>query len=313
MKAVLGIDTSCYTTSCALANQQFELMKAERMLLPVKDGTCGLRQSEAVFIHLKQLPQVLERLMTGVDADIAAVCVSSKPTDDGESYMPVFQAGLTVAKSLGASLRVPCYETTHQRGHLAAAHIGGKRSEGEYMALHLSGGTTDLMLVSGERLVPIASSFDLHAGQLVDRIGVGLGLPFPAGPELEKLALNGKARGRYGVSLSGNGCHLSGAEAQALRDIHQNVIAEDIAAEVFDFLARTVLRLLERESERLGISDTLIFGGVASSSLLRDLINKRVQSRRSNLRINFGRPEFSGDNAAGVALIGARQQFTDHR
>ena len=92
MRAVLGIDTSCYTTSCAAADEQFNLLSADRMLLPVKQGTCGLRQSEAVFIHLKQLPQVMEETLSHVNADIAAVCVSTKPTDGNDSYMPVFQA-----------------------------------------------------------------------------------------------------------------------------------------------------------------------------------------------------------------------------
>ena len=310
MRAVLGIDTSCYTTSCAAADEQFNLLSADRMLLPVKQGTCGLRQSEAVFIHLKQLPQVMEKTLTRVNADIAAICVSAKPVDGEESYMPVFQAGLSAAKSIAAAMRVPCYETTHQRGHLAAAQIGSSQMQGDFMALHLSGGTTDLLMVSGETLEGLRSSLDLPAGQLIDRVGVRLGLPFPAGPSLEALAARGRATGRYGVSLSESGLHISGAEAQALRDIEEEVLnPEDIAAEVFDFISRSVLKLLSRVQEELGICTALVFGGVASSMLLRDLLIKRIESKRSPLDIRFGAPEYSGDNAAGVAMIGARQHF----
>ena len=311
MSAVLGIDTSCYTTSCALADEDLSLLNAERMLLPVKEGMCGLRQSEAVFLHLKQLPQVLKSLMSGNDRHIAAVCVSSKPIDGEGSYMPVFQAGLSMAKSIAASLKVPCYETTHQRGHLAAAQIGCKPLKGDYAAMHLSGGTTDLLIVSGERLTRFSSSLDLPMGQLIDRVGVRLGLPFPAGPSLEQLAALGKAKGRYGVSIDDGGCHVSGAEAQAMRDIDRAAVSEeDIAAEVFDFISRTVLGMLNRVKEHSGIREALLFGGVASSELLRVMLTQRVKARRSDLDIRFGAPEYSGDNAAGVAIIGARRHFT---
>lgn len=310
MRVVLGIDTSCYTTSCALVDEQLCLLSAERMFLPVKEGTCGLRQSEAVFIHIKQLPQVLKKALKDNDSDISAVCVSSKPIDAEESYMPVFQAGLSVAVSIAEALGVPCYETTHQRGHLAAAQIGKETIQDDYFAIHLSGGTTDVLKVSGDILTPILSSLDLPVGQLIDRVGVRLGLPFPAGPSLEKLAIKGNATGRYGVSLGKEGCHVSGAEAQAMRDIEQGELsAENIAGEVFDFINRTVLRMLSRLKKEQGIDCALIFGGVASSKLLRTMLIERAKERRSGLKIMFGAPEYSGDNAAGVAMIGARRHF----
>lgn len=310
MRAVLGIDTSCYTTSCAAADEHLSLLSADRMLLPVKEGTCGLRQSEAVFIHLKQLPRMIEKTISQINADIAAVCVSAKPADGDGSYMPVFQAGRSAAQSIAAAMRVPCYETTHQRGHLAAAQMGEPQVQGDFMALHLSGGTTDLLMVSEERLAVLSASVDLPAGQLIDRVGVRLGLSFPAGPLLEQLAARGSSKGRYGVSLDESGLHFSGAEAQAMRDIEQGVLSpEDIAAEVFDFVSRSVFRLLSRAQEERGIHTALVFGGVASSALLRGMLIKRIESKRSQLDIRFGAPEYSGDNAAGVAMIGARQHF----
>lgn len=310
MKAVLGIDTSCYTTSCALADETGRPLVSERMLLPVKQGTCGLRQSEAVFIHLKQFPQVLRNVMEKSAAEIAAVCVSAKPVDAEASYMPVFQTGLSMAQSLSSALCVPCYLTTHQRGHLAAAQIGEKPIEGGFMALHLSGGTTDLLSVHGDNLTPLACTLDLPAGQLIDRVGVRLGLPFPAGPFLERLAESGRAVGRYGVSMKEGGLHLSGAEAQAMRDIASgDMKPQDIAAEVFDFLSRSILRLLETEGAAHQLQTALVFGGVASSSLLRRMLSGRMEKRGSELCVRFGKPEYSGDNAAGVAVIGAGKHF----
>lgn len=310
MKAVLGLDTSCYTTSCAVVDETMHLLASSRMLLPVEPGTRGLRQSEAVFAHIRQLPEVVRQAMQGLSVDILAVCASDRPVDDANSYMPVFRAGVSMAESLAAVLGVPCYKTTHQRGHLAAALIGLKEQPERYLALHLSGGTTELLASEGEQLSVIMHSLDLHAGQLIDRVGVKLGLPFPAGPSLEKLAMSGNASGRYGASVSQAGCHFSGAETQALRDADYGVLSpEDIAAEVFDLVARTVVKMLAMAKQSTGLADAVILGGVASSELLRALIDQRNKARRLGLRILYGHPQLSGDNAAGVAMIGAQKRF----
>lgn len=311
MNAVLGIDTSCYTTSCALVDENLALIHETRKLLPVPQGDRGLRQSEAVFVHIRQLPALLQDLMSQHPHSIAAVCVSAQPVDGEDSYMPVFQAGLSMAQGIASVMRAPLYQTTHQRGHLAAARIGQhSMPEDRYVGLHLSGGTTDLLRVEGERLELLGSSLDLHAGQLIDRVGVRLGLQFPAGPHLEKLAMQGIPRGRYAAVVRDGTCHLSGIEAAAMRDIAQGTLnPEDIAAEVFDAVARSVFKMLDWAVQHTGMTDALLFGGVASSQLLRSALHQRVADRRSKLKLHFGAPALSGDNAAGVAMIGAQRHF----
>ncbi len=310
MKAVLGIDSSCYTSSCALVDAGMQPLASHRILIKVDPGERGLRQSEAVFAHMTQLPLAVEVLMSQTQAGIAAVCVASRPSDREDSYMPVFKAGTGIAEAIAAVLRVPLYKTSHQRGHIAAASLHLHDLPARYMALHLSGGTTDLLLVDGDGLSPLSRSVDLHAGQLIDRVGVALGLPFPAGPGLEALGLKGHTTGRYASCVEREGCHLSGAETQAMRDIEQaRLSAQDIAAEVFDLLSRTAYKMLDDAQALSGVQDALVFGGVASSQLLRDLLMQRVRQRRSSLRVQFGKPEYSGDNAVGVAAIGAKQHF----
>lgn len=311
MKAVLGIDSSCYTSSCALVDAGMQVLASHRILIQVEPGERGLRQSEAVFAHLKQLPLAFSELMTKAQPAIVAVCVSDRPRDQEDSYMPVFKAGAAIAESIALTLRVPLYRTSHQRGHIASARLYSSDLPVRFLVLHLSGGTTDLLLMDGDKLNDLSRSDDLHAGQLIDRVGVALGLPFPAGSELEALALRGRAVGRYASSVDQEGCHLSGAEAQAMRDISSGEMsAADIAAEVFDLLARTAFKMLNAAGTKTGVQDALVLGGVASSQLLRNLLMKRIQARRSALRLHFGRPELSGDNAVGVAVIGARQHFT---
>ena len=301
----LGLDTSCYTTSAALCPLG-AFPRQERMLLPVPAGERGLRQSEAVFAHVRQLPQVLLPLLEKNMERIDCVCASASPRDGEESYMPVFQVGVSQGKALAAALGVPFFTTTHQRGHIAAAQFGTGLTQDRFIAVHLSGGTTDVLFKDGEKLTPLGTSLDLHAGQLVDRVGVALGLPFPSGPHLEKLAVRGERKHLIPVSMDPDGlnCHLSGAEAQLLRMMAGGHRPEDVAAEVYSVLCRTVLRLLQGAAEKTGCREMLLAGGVISSSLLRHLLTERNEKRRAGLRLYFGRPEFSGDNAVGVALIG---------
>ena len=230
-KVVVGLDTSCYTTSVAAVTLDGEVIASCRKLLPVPEGERGLRQSEGVFAHVRQLPEQMEKLSTYIRQDeIAAVCVSSRPRDDESSYMPVFLVGEAQARALAVMLGVPCFTTTHQRGHIAAASVGSGIRPGNLLALHLSGGTTELLSLIQDRLTLLGGTLDLHAGQVVDRTGVALGLPFPAGPYLEKLAVQGTSQARLPVSMEGISCHLSGVESQVQRWIRQKALPEtDIA------------------------------------------------------------------------------------
>lgn len=308
--AVIGFDTSNYRTSAAAVTLDGEILMDYRELLPVSEGERGLRQSEAVFAHIRQLRSCENLLRSKADEiRIEAVAASVSPRDGADSYMPVFQVGHTAGSLLAASLNVPFWETTHQRGHLAAARFGTRLEGAEQMlALHLSGGTTDLLAVDGESIRRIGGSADLHAGQLADRAGVAMGLPFPSGEELEKLALKGRSEGRLGCSMEKGDlvCHLSGAETKVQQWIRNKEPApEDIAREIYDLLARTIIRMLKAGARETGFPRALVTGGVASSRLLRQLLEERRRKTNGCPELVFGRPERSGDNAVGVALIGA--------
>lgn len=303
---VLGIDTSCYTTSVAAANEN-GVLASNRQLLPVQAGARGLRQSEAVFAHIRQLPDLYEKTISQLNGSHPdTVCVSSKPRDDDDSYMPVFLAGLSFARVAAASYGVPLIETTHQRGHVRAALEDSGLTTSPYLALHLSGGTTEVLLMGqDESLSLISGTRDLHAGQLIDRVGVALGLSFPAGPSLEKLAATGEAHSLLPVSMEDGSCHFSGAEARAMQWIKSKEMpSAQIAAEVFSLVERTVLRLLMHAADQTGVHDVLLTGGVASSQLFREQVTAINQKRRLGLHLYFGKREYAGDNAAGVALIG---------
>ena len=310
MKAVLGIDTSCYTTSAALVSASGRLIASSRRLLTVDAGERGLMQSEGLFQHVKNLPDMIADVMEKApQAEIVAVCASTRPRPAQDSYMPVFRAGESQARAAAALLRVPFYPVSHQEGHVRAAMVDSNiDAKQPFLALHLSGGTTEILLCNQDELSLLGGSLDLHAGQLVDRAGVRMHLPFPAGPSLEKLAMAGKERvkGLIGVSIKGVDCNMSGAENKIMRWMEEGTMTqEEIAAEVFDFLCRTIERQIEAACEATGCRQALLAGGVASSTLLREMLEKRAKKRRLNCRLCFARPELSGDNAVGVALLGA--------
>ncbi len=310
MKVVIGFDTSCYTTSVAAVTAEGDVLASCRKLLPVKLGERGLRQSEGVFHHVRALPERLEELAPYIRGhEIAAVCVSARPRDEADSYMPVFHAGDAQGRGLAAMLGVPCFATTHQRGHIAAAKVDSGIAEGDLLAVHLSGGTTELLSLKEGELTLLGGTLDLHAGQVVDRTGVAMGLPFPAGPHLEELAVRGTSHALLTMTTRDGGlnCHFSGAETQIQRWIQSGEMSrEDIAREVYDLLARTVVRMICAGAEKTGISQVLIAGGVSSSRLFRELVTERIHKRDQGLLVCFGKPEYSGDNAVGTALIGAQ-------
>ena len=314
-EVVIGIDTSNYRTSLSAVTTDGVIVLNHRTLVPVSHGDRGLRQSDAVFSHIRQLQSVDNLLReTAANYRIIAVAASVSPADGETSYMPVFQAGKTIGQLIAACLNIPFFPTTHQRGHLAAAAAGTELSDAErYLAMHLSGGTTDLLLVDHDSIRRIGCGLDLHAGQLVDRAGVAMGLGFPAGPELEQLALNGTEHSLLGCSMDGNdlNCHFSGAEAQISRWIRAgNRSREDIACEVYSLLARTFARMASAGYRDSGIRQLLVTGGIASSPLFRRMFTERIAKLRQPVNPVFGKPEFCGDNAVGVALIGIHRLQT---
>ena len=309
MDAVLGLDTSNYRTSIAAVDMEGKILLNQRKLLPVAIGERGLRQSDAVYLHLKQLKEMEPFIRHALDGiRIAAVAASTAPRGREDSYMPVFEVGDTVGRLVAASAGIPFFRTDHQQGHLRAARKGTSLEGSDaFLALHLSGGTTDLLSFHAGRVTELGGSLDLHAGQLVDRIGVAMGLPFPAGPELERLAEQGSCTALLGCSMAGEDlqCHFSGAETKALSWIREKKMPpENIALEVYDLLARTIARMLAAGKRVTGFRNALICGGVASSALFRRMLAERLARKEPDMKAVFGDPALSGDNAVGVALIG---------
>ena len=302
MSLFLGIDTSNYTTSVALIDGDNKVVQKKR-LLPVKDGERGIRQSDAVFHHTKVYPELLEELLKDVLEPITAIGVSVTPTTEKGSYMPCFLVGESVATSLSSALKVPLFKFSHQQGHIAAALYSANKTElfnSKFIAFHVSGGTTDAVLCEAEnntlKITPVASSNDLKAGQAVDRIGVKMGLLFPCGKELEKLALKSEKIYKNKIKLYDGDCSLSGLENKCLKMLENGESKEDTAKFLLTYIADTLSEMVKNIFSEYGELPLVFAGGVMSNSIIREIITSRFHAF-------FAEPEFSCDNAAGIAVL----------
>lgn len=300
----IGIDTSNYTTSIAF----FDGVTGENcsQLLPVKQGELGLRQSDAVFAHIKSLPELAGRLFSHVQTDrIRAIGVSTRPRAVEGSYMPCFMVGYSHAKLLSEALRVPLVEVSHQQGHVAASLWSAGRldlMDKPHLAWHLSGGTTELLLVEPEdknvRCTRIGGTTDISAGQLIDRTGIMLSLPFPAGKHLDALCHTAEMTEVFKVKCPGMEFSLSGVQNKVEQFHEKNQNAAETAAYALRCVCQAVYAATENALKEYPGLPVVFSGGVASNSMLRERVRE--------LNPIFAEPQYSTDNAMGVAVLASR-------
>ena len=300
---ILGIDTSNYTTSVALASE--DGFRQSRKILSVGKGECGLRQSNALFLHTVNLPEMMRELKPMGKID--AVAYSAYPRDVEGSYMPCFLAGQAAAESVSAALDVPLYRFSHQAGHLmAAVKTCGDESVGKkpFLAFHASGGTTELLYAEPNEEIGFSAEIvgctkDISAGQLVDRVGVMLGLSFPCGGELEKLALQSRAKKiQTKICVKGTDCNISGAENVALKMQKEGVPSEDIARFAIEFVGKTILEMSVAARERYPELPIIYAGGVMRNAIIKKMLAGKLPN------VLFADTALSSDNAVGTAYLG---------
>ena len=299
----VGFDTSNYTTSIAC----FDGMDGTNCskLLPVRQGELGLRQSDAVFAHIKSLPELSGRLFSDLSGDIAAVGVSTRPRAVDGSYMPCFMVGYSHAKMLSDAFRVPLVEVSHQQGHVAACLWSAGRldlMDRPHLAWHLSGGTTELLLVEPEgrnvRCTKIGGTTDISAGQLIDRTGQLLELPFPSGKHLDQLSAKAQMKDVYKVKCQELTFSLSGIQNKVQQFHDKFAVPEETAAYALRCVCGAVFRTTEEAMKRYPDTPVVFSGGVASNSMLRKVM--------APLDPVFSEPRYSTDNAMGVAVLAKR-------
>lgn len=296
----IGFDTSNYTTSVAVFDGEHMLNK--RRLLTVKSGERGLRQSDAVFQHTVNMPSLISEISVDQN-NVRAVAVSSRPRNIDGSYMPCFLVGINNAVSVSKFSGAPLYKTSHQVGHILAGLYSIQRLDlinEPFVAFHISGGTTEALLVEpdNDKIITakiIAQSSDLKAGQAIDRAGVMMGLPFPCGKELDRLSLLSDKEYKIKPSMNGLDCSLSGVENKAKKLFENGESKEDISKFVLTYVANAIDEMTQRIIDTYGNIPIMFVGGVMSNTLIRNQITKKYNAY-------FAEPDLSCDNACGIAI-----------
>lgn len=299
----LGIDTSNYTTSVAYYNGAG--YKMHRKILDVKEGSRGIRQSEGVFVHNREIGDMLLEIFGELSGKIDAVGVSTRPRNVEGSYMPVFTVGHGYAKAVAATAGVKMYEFSHQDGHIMAGIYSSgayELLEEPFISVHLSGGTTEILRsefngIHFENEI-IGGTLDISAGQLIDRIGVKMGLKFPCGAELEKLALKSDIYQKLPFSIKGAYANFSGVETKLIRTIDgENA---DIANSLLCYIRDVLIKTINNAVKDTGLKKILIAGGVAANSIIRNGLKEKLDAQ-----VYFCSKELSTDNAVGIAVLTA--------
>ena len=310
-KCFVGIDTSNYTTSFGIVDENGNIVANIKKLLPVNDGECGLRQSDAVFAHIKNFPEILDKaddVLCG--REVLAVGYSAKPRNVEGSYMPCFLCGVDAALAFKAGRNIDAYAFSHQCGHISAALTSSGAWDiagGEFIAFHVSGGTTEVLLCrSGNGAFEaeiIGGTRDLNAGQTIDRAGVMMGMHFPCGPEIERRAMeySGKIP-KARISVLNGYCNLSGLENLSAKLYKECGDISKTSAFVLEFVCRTLYKMAEDARAKYGEITIVFGGGVMSNRIIRGELEKLGN-------VFFAEPALSSDNAVGIAELARRKYY----
>ncbi|MBP2653007.1 MAG: tsaD 2 [Firmicutes bacterium] len=309
MSYILGIDTSCYTTSVALFTEDNHCIADGRKLLAVKPGNRGLAQSEMVYQHTRNLPEVFSKVIKAANSrvEISAVGVTVKPRPIANSFMPAFMVGDSFAKVLALTHGAKYYPISHQENHILAGiwSACGPNTE-RFLAVHASGGTTEITAVTytkpNIKVELLGGSIDIAAGQFIDRIGVTLGLSFPAGPSLEALALNGHAApASLPVAAKDFTISFAGPESHARRLLAKGDNHSAIAAGVELCVSKSLAKLITSAIKATGLKDILLVGGVNANKFIRNFLIDTFNT--TGCKLYFPEQQFSSDNALGAAYF----------
>ena len=344
---VLGIDTSNYKTSVSILNCH-EIVCDRRVFLDVKKGEKGLRQSDAVFQHMKNLPELLEEAYSEFDDEIAAVAFASKPRSVEDSYMPVFLAGSSFGRAIGSSLNVPVFSFSHQEGHIQAIRSYTEMSEmDEFIACHFSGGTCEVLEVhakdpaldcdhagysvtEGEGLFYdariVGGSKDISFGQVLDRAGVEMGFSFPAGKEMDRIAMTpGRTSSMLTpIHVADGYVNLSGIDTQIKSKLKglsatggvftgDQQVRDELIREVFTRISDSIVQMLRQASTKTGLKDVVMSGGVTSSEFVRRAVCDPLAEKDIIVYFDDDENDLATDNAVGIALLGGMCIWDDRQ
>ncbi len=307
MSKILSFDTSNYTTSACVFDNERGVIWENRTMLSVANGECGIRQNDAVFLHTKNLNTLFDNFdVTDIDYVVASRC----PSERENSYMPCFTVGMSFAKVISNILKVPFFSYSHQKNHICAALYSAKKLDllkTSFIAYHISGGTTDVCLCEpfddgGFCVKKIGGTLDISCGQLIDRTGVNIGLDFPCGKHIEQLADKSNILGKVKIKNSNGFYNFSGFQNKTEQMYTLGHSKEQISSYCLDVVYSFLKDSISYFRSEYGDLPVLLSGGVMSNQIISELARATIND------LYFSEPYYSIDNSLGCAVLCAYER-----
>jgi N6-L-threonylcarbamoyladenine synthase len=307
---VLGIETSCDETGIGIVRGTTLLADAVASSVDAHARFGGVVPEVASRAHLEAMVPTVHRALAtaGVAlSDLDALAVTSGPGLAGALLV-----GVAAAKAYALALDVPLYGVNHLASHVAVDVLEHGPLPEPCIAMLVSGGHSSLLLVDDvtRALQPLGQTIDDAAGEAFDKVARLLGLGFPGGPAIDRLAQDGdreaiafpraKPKGTYDVSFSG----LKTAVARWVEAHEGAVPIADVSASFQEAVVDVLTAKAVQACTDTGVDHLLIGGGVAANSRLRALAQERCD--RAGIRLRVPRPGLCTDNGAMVAALGSR-------
>ena len=316
---VLGIESSCDETGVGIVRGQILLADAIASSVDEHARFGGVVPEVASRAHLEAMVPTIERACrkAGIRlGDLDAIAVTAGPGLAGALLV-----GVAAAKSLAVALGKPLYGVNHLAAHVAVDIVEHGPLPEPTMALLVSGGHSSLLLVSDvtHDVRSLGSTIDDAAGEAFDKVARVLGLPFPGGPHVDRVATEGNSafvafpRGltsgrdmeRHRFDFSFSGLKTSVARwVEARERAGEPVPVADVAASFQEAVVDVLTRKAVKACKEHGVGDLLIGGGVAANTRLRAMAQERCDA--AGVRLRVPRPGLCTDNGAMVAALGAQ-------
>ncbi|OQK18660.1 tRNA threonylcarbamoyl adenosine modification protein TsaD [Methyloprofundus sedimenti] len=310
---ILGIETSCDETGVALYHSDKGLIHHSLYSqVAMHNEYGGIVPELASRDHIRKLIPLIDECLH--HSQLAKTDIQGIAYTAGPGLIGALLVGAATAKSLAWSLNIPAIGVHHMEGHLLAPMLEEQSPEFPFVALLVSGGHTLLVEVKGIGLYQLlGESLDDAAGEAFDKAAKMLGLAYPGGPLLSKLAVQGQANrfkfprpmtDRPGLDFS-----FSGLKTFTMNTLNQTEqTAQDKADVALAFqqaTAETLAIKCKRALKQTGLKRLVVAGGVSANTHIRQILTQMVI--KESAEIFFPRPEFCTDNGAMIAYAGCQR------
>lgn len=297
MGCILGIETTAHTFGCAILDEAGKILSNEKDTYTTESG--GMIPMEVRSHHKECAPLVYQKALEvsgAKEEEIIAIALSNAP-----GLAPCLLEGMNFAKELAKRLDIGIVKVNHCIAHLEIGKITGAKDP---VLLYASGANTQIIAFEAQRYRVFGETLDLGVGNFIDTFARHVGLGFPGGPKIEKLALDGKNLIELNYSIKGMDVSFSGLQTKLKILFDKGESLEDLCYSLQEVVFAMLVEAAERAIAHTGKKELLLGGGVACNSRLQEMCRIMCEERR----VKFYCPErpLLVDNAAMIAYLGLK-------